>query len=72
MAAVGCCLMAVSGRKSNPRRPQAPQKYKKMQKRVVAAARLEVTTPESKVRAATPRPQRQPYNMGKTSLTGST
>ena len=61
MAAVGCRVMAVFGRKSNPRRPQAPQKYKKKyKKKVLAAVRLEPTTPKSNVRAATPRPQRQP------------
>ena len=58
MAAVGCRLMAVSGRVSNPGRPQAPQKYKKMQKNVVAAARLDLMTPESRVRGASSRPQR--------------
>ena len=57
MAAVGCRLMSVSGRELNPRRPQGPQKYKSLQKKVVAAARFELTTSKSKVGAAPSRPQ---------------
>ena len=62
MAAVGCRLMAVSGRVSNPGRPQASQKYKNLQKKNLLAIRLELMTPVSIDRAATPRPRRQPYH----------
>ena len=44
MTAEGCWKNANFGRELNPGRPQVSQKYKNMQKKVVAAARFELMT----------------------------